>query len=433
MTPDAAMTAIDAAGLPHVRLLFADLAGVPRTVWLPTSRLGDVFASGLVVDGASLGLAEEEDGDLAVLPDPRTLRTWPAVGAHPASAVVIGEIVTAGGAPSPLNVRAVLRRLVERAAARGWESVVGAELEYYYLDPGAGKPIDRGGYCAPSDLDAGRTVRGTTVELLAGMGMEVEYAFHECGPGQQEIVVGKRDPLTTADELMLRKALIREVAAANGLKATFMPKPFDGMAGSGMHIHQSLLVHGEPVFHAPAAAGGLSQVGARYLAGQLARLPECTLLFAPWANSYKRLTTASSGPAVVTWGIESRAALVRVPRACPPSASAYRLELTVPDAACNPYLAIAAALGAGYRGIDDGIEPPPPLDGDGRGEAEHAAPGSLPETLGDALRLAEASAFLRDLLGEPLFARLLLDRRRHWRAHNARVHPSERDEMLEVT
>ena len=436
MTLSGALAIPRAEGVAAIRLVFCDLAGTARTVWLPLCHLDRALAHGVAIDPASAGVSDEHGADLLLRPDTSTFRVWPAAAGIAASGLVLCRLTTLAGAPAADDTRGVLECVVDQCRRHGYETLVGAELEYYYVRPSSGEPADGGQYCEASHRDACRAARQASVDVLSQMDVEIEYALHECGPGQHEIVVGKRDAVRAADEVVIRKIVIREIAAAHGLTATFMPKPFAHLAGSGMHLHQSLRCEGEAILYDPDGLGGLSKLGQHFLAGQLGHTADMVLALAQWVNSYKRLGAGCAAPAAITWGVENRSTLIRVPRARPEVPEDYRLEITAPDAAANPYLAIAAVLAAGLDGIDRQLVPPPPVNGDANelSDEELARLGCrrLPETLGDALRLAERSAFLARLLGPELHARLIAEKRRHWRDHNTHVHPYERAQLLEI-
>jgi glutamine synthetase len=223
-------------------------------------------------------------------------------------------------------------------------------------------------------------------------GIPVEVAQGEGGVGQFEVTLAHAEPLEMADRHVVYKHGVKALAHRHGLAATFMAKPREGEAGSSCHIHLSLARDGESAL--TAADGSLSQVGAAFVAGLVRFAPDFCLLYAPYANSYRRLQPGSWAPANLTWGLDNRTVLVRV---CG-SANARRLEFRLPGADANPYLAIAALIAAGIAGVEQDLTPAPATAGDG-----YAADAPrLPRELGEAVERFAASSVVADALGVPV-------------------------------
>jgi len=270
--------------------------------------------------------------------------------------------------------------------------------------------------------------------VLEEMGISVEFSHHEGAPGQQEIDLRYADALTTADNIMTFRMVMKEVALEQGVYASFMPKPFTEHAGSGLHTHLSLFEGERNVFYEAGAEYQLSKVGRSFIAGLLVHAPEWTAVTNQWVNSYKRLGGGGEAPAYVCWGHNNRSALVRVPMYKPQKGNATRVEVRSPDVACNPYLAFAVLLAAGLKGIDDGYELPPGAEDDvwALTEAERRALGidPLPANLAEAIAVMERSELVADTLGEHVFDFFLRNKRREWETYRHQVTQFERDNLL---
>ncbi len=256
--------------------------------------------------------------------------------------------------------RYALKRVLAKAAGMGYTMYVGPELEFFYFkDSTRTEVLDRGGYFDLTSLDLTTSVRRETVSALEQVGIEVEYAHHECGPSQHEIDLRYKEALTMADSVMTYRLLVKEVADRYGIHATFMPKPMYGEAGSGMHVHQSLFKGENNAFFDAADPCHMSATCKAYVAGLLFRAREMCLVTNQWVNSYKRLVSGYEAPIYCCWARRNRSALVRVPTYKPGKEHATRVEMRNPDPAANPYLAFAVMLAAGLEGIEKQRELPP--------------------------------------------------------------------------
>jgi glutamine synthetase len=238
-----------------------------------------------------------------------------------------------------------------------------------------------------------------------------------------------------ADSVMTFRLVVREAASAEGLYATFMPKPMQGVQGSGMHTHMSLFEGDENAFHDASDPHKLSKVGKGFIAGLLRHAPEITAVTNQTVNSYKRLIPGFEAPVYVSWARNNRSALVRVPIAKNKAAST-RIEYRAPDPACNPYLAFSVMLAAGLKGIEDGDDLPPEAPGNvfELTDAERAAEGveQLPQSLNDALNVMERSELVADALGEHIFEWFLRNKRKEWMEYKSTVTPFEIERYLRM-
>jgi len=268
------------------------------------------------------------------------------------------------------------------------------------------------------------------------MGISVEFAHHEAGPGQNEIDLRYADALTTADNIMTFRGVIKEVALEQNLYATFMPKPLADHPGSGMHTHLSLFEGDRNAFHEPGAALGLSTIGRKFIAGLLHHAAEITAVTNQYVNSYKRMWGGAEAPSYICWGHNNRSALVRIPMYKPGKGNSTRVEYRGVDSATNPYLAYALLLAAGLKGIEEDYELPEGAEDDvwELTDAERRALGiqPLPESLSRALAIMEKSELVAETLGEHVFDFVLRNKREDWAAYRAQVTPYELRRYLPV-
>jgi glutamine synthetase len=330
---------------------------------------------------------------------------------------------------------------MDYAANLGYRYQTGPELEFYLFKPENGRITtvthDMGGYF---DLtgDEGNLVRKDMVNALEAMGIKVETSHHEVGPGQHEIDFEYDTALTTADSAVTFKYTLKAVADQHGLYATFMPKPVFGIAGSGMHTHQSLadIDNGKNLFGSADDAYNLTPVAKHFIAGQLRHARAMTAILNPLVNSYKRLVPGYEAPVYMGWARQNRSALIRVPRINPTKPQAARVELRSPDPTCNPYLAFAVMLRAGLEGIEQGLNAPEPVDENLYHFDEHERQrrniGVLPGSLDEALNEMEKDDLIRETLGDHVFERYLEAKRQEWDDFRTRVTPWEIERYLET-
>jgi glutamine synthetase len=272
--------------------------------------------------------------------------------------------------------------------------------------------------------------------MLESMGISVEFSHHEAGPGQNEIDLRYADALTTADNLMTFRTVVKEVALEQGVFASFMPKPMADQPGSGMHTHLSLFEGDRNAFHEPGAQFELSKTARQFIAGLLVHAAEITAITNQYVNSYKRLWGGAEAPSYVCWGHNNRSALVRVPMYKPGKGNSSRVEYRALDSATNPYLAFAVMLAAGLKGIEEGYELPEATEDDvwELTDAERRALGikPLPQSLDEAIAVMEKSELVAETLGEHVFDFVLRNKRQEWDGYRAQVTPFELKRFLQV-
>ena len=434
---------IEERDIRFVRLWFTDVLGFLKSVAVAPAELEGAFAEGIGFDGSAIeGFARVHESDMLARPDPQTFQVLPWRGESPGTARMFCDILMPDGSPSYADPRHVLRRVMQKAADLGFTFYVHPEVEFFLLRnrPDDNEllpdPIDAGGYFDQTPHDLGHDFRRQAITHLERMGISVEFSHHEVAPGQQEIDLRYADALTTADNLMTMRLVVKEVALEQGIYASFMPKPFSDQPGSAMHTHLSLFEGDRNAFHDASDSFSLSKVGRAFVAGLLMHAAEITAVTNQWVNSYKRLWGGGEAPAYVCWGHNNRSALVRVPMYKPHKGNSTRVEIRSPDSSCNPYLAFAVMLAAGLKGIEEGYELPDGAEDDvwALTDGERRAMGitPLPGSLSDAIKTMEASELMAETLGEHVFDYFLRNKRAEWEAYRQQVTPFELSRYLPV-
>ncbi|HJV04366.1 MAG TPA: glutamine synthetase family protein [Actinomycetota bacterium] len=423
---------VEERGVRFVRLWFTDVLGFLKSFAIPSEELEKALTEGVGFDGSSIeGFARLEESDVVARPDPSTFRILPWPEDEPVARMLC-DIAHPDGAPFEGDPRWVLRRNLARAAEMGFRLMAGPEVEFFLSrSPERFDPLDRGGYFDMTSARLAERLETRTVQVLERLGVAVEMLHHEGAPGQHEVDLVPDEALAVADALLTVRLAIKEAAQELGLYASFMPKPAEGIEGSGMHVHFRLLEGDRNAFFDPTDEAGLSKVGRSFVAGLLEHAPAITAVTNQWVNSYKRLVPGFEAPAFVTWARQNRSALVRVPADRPADEASCRIEYRSPDPACNPYLAFAVILAAGLDGVRRELTPPPETTDDlnALDEDERRAAGiaSLPDSLHDAVRLTERSELVAEALGEHLFEWFIRNKREDWDAYRAQVTPLELD------
>jgi glutamine synthetase len=478
---DAVQRTIEERDIRFIRLWFTDVQGFLKSFSITPAELDEAFGDGLLFDGSVIeGYARAQEADMLAVPDPNTFELLPWVGdgdvaagrwaafaaglSGPAGSNRVSPSAMTGtgglanvapdgatvarmfcdvrlpsGEPFSGDPRYVLRRNLERARRQGFTLRAGPEMEFFVFrarddSPPRPDPIDQAGYFDQTATETTSMLRRRVITTLEAMGIPVEYSHHEIAPGQQEIDLRPAEGLAIGDSIMTFRTVVKEVARAMGVHATFMPKPLTGVNGSGMHTHLSLFEGDQNAFADRNDPGGLSEVGRGFIAGLLRHARAITAVTNPWVNSYKRLVPGFEAPVHVCWARNNRSALVRVPTVRRGRAEAARLEYRAPDPACNPYLAMSVVLAAGLDGIERGLVPPPEaLDNlwelDVR-ERRALGIDALPASLEEALDEMERSELVAEALGEHVFAHLLANKRAEWRDYAAHVTDYELDHLL---
>jgi glutamine synthetase len=424
---DFVLRTIEERNIRFIRLWFTDVLGYLKSVAIAPAELANAFDEGIGFDGSAIeGFARTSESDMLAKPDPATFSILPWRTEAPGAARMFCDITLPDGNPSPADPRNVLRRTLNKAAEMGYTCYTHPEIEFFLFKsqptPGvAPEPVDQGGYFDHTPAVVGHDFRRQAITLLEAMGISVEFSHHEGAPGQQEIDLRYADALSTADNIMTFRHVIKEVALEQGFYASFMPKPFTEHPGSGMHTHISLFEGEKNAFHEESAEFNLSPVGRSFVAGLLKHAPEITAITNQWVNSYKRLQGGGEAPALINWGQSDRGALIRIPQYKPNKENSTRIEFRSLDSAANPYLAFAVMLAAGLKGVEKKYV----LE-----KSQNPAP--LPANLEEAISLMEKSELVRETLGEHVFEYVLLNKRAEWQDYRRQVSAYELDRYLPV-
>jgi glutamine synthetase len=444
-----------AANVRFVSLQFTDIMGVVKNVHIPFHKFGDAVDDGLWFDGSSIeGFARIHESDMFLDPDLDTFGVIPwERSEHGATAKVICNVYTPDGEPFAGDPRGVLRRQLKRAEEKGLRYMTGPELEFFMLRRSAlddladangnghrtadvqPLPHDQAGYF-DFTTDEAANVRMEMVEALEQLGIVVEASHHEVAIGQHEIDFKYDDAMRTADNAVTFRTTLKAIAQQHGLYATFMPKPFHGINGNGMHTHQSLWsCDGKTnLFFDADDEYQLSAIARSFMAGLLAHAPGMIAILAPLVNSYKRLVPGYEAPVYISWARINRSALIRIPRASRGRPEATRLEMRCPDPSCNPYLAFAAMLAAGLDGIDRKLELSRPVEENLyhyddtmiRKQGVQTLPGSLEAAL-DAFAEDEV---IQTALGAHVCEWFMEAKRAEWNEYRMHVTPWELERYL---
>jgi glutamine synthetase len=413
-----------------IRIVFVNNSGVPRGRVVDRETLPDVLDGGTNVTHAMQSfnaldrLAPEgrygPAGEVRVVPDPDTFTVLPY---DERAGLLLAELHDLHGDPWAAGPRARLRAYLDELADDGYVPKLGYESEFYYrreTDDGV-VPFDDSTCFSTEGMRNAHDVILDTVDALEAQGMGLAAYYPEYGPGQQELVVDHDAGVAAADDAVRFGETVRAVAADHGLDATFRPKPFPELPGSGQHVHLSLWRDGENVLYDPDAAGPypLSETGRAFVGGLLAHAPALVAITAPTVESYDRLAPGMWASAYVCWGEDNREAAVRMPsvdRSAPEATT--RVEFKPADNTANPYLAQLALVAAGLDGIERGLDPGEPLNRDPGTltDDERAAREieRLPTTLAEALDALEADDVLRTAMGEELVGAYLEVKRSEW-------------------
>ena len=400
-------------GIRDVECLFPDVTGYPRGKLMPANsfaagtelRIAQAIPMQCVTGDYSYDpIFPDADPDIRLVPDYRTLKLapWSSVP----RAFAIHDCLELDGSHCAFAPRSLLKKVVERYAAQGLKPVVAPEIEFYLTAPCTdpalplAAPVARNGRA-----EAGQSAFSMNMlnelssfwdafrSALDGLGIQADTWIHEVGTTQYEINLLHGDPVEVADQAFLFKYAAKEIAIAHGLNAVFMAKPVAGAPGSSMHLHQSVVdAAGRNIFSGDD--GGETPAFRHFIAGLQTYVPDMTLLYAPYVNSYRRFVKGSQAPINLEWGYDNRTSGLRIPLSGP---QARRVENRIAGADANPYLAIAASLASGLAGMDEKLTASAPLEAGANGYALEYA---LARSFLPALEALQNSAASRRLLGE---------------------------------
>jgi glutamine synthetase len=421
----------------YIRLSFVDILGISKNVMIPSAELERALDGKVTFDGGSIdGFVRGEEADMMLLPDLATFSVYPWTAGGHQEARLICNIATPDGESFEGCPRTTLERALDDASDVLTGTTTALEVEFYLFDLASdGTPTtnssDSGSYFDIDESDRGETARMEIVTALEGMGLAIASAHHEHGAGQHEIDIKETGLLAAADALITIRTVAKHIAARHGLHATFMPKPSETLAGSGVHVYFTL----------PAAASEttgddrdeLSEDTLFAIGGLLEHAPAFTAICNPTVNSYKRLVAAWDAPIYTVWSHRSANSLVRVPS---PENGRSRIEVRSADPSCNPYLAMAVLIASLANGIRNHALPGDPLTGStydlNERERERRRIRTLPKSLRQALLELDRDLVVRGALGDHIYHAFRDAKFAEYERYRRAVHPWEREAYLRV-
>ena len=417
---DQIIKTIEENDVKFLKLELRDIHGLPKSMAVPLKKADDVediVNDGLLFDGSSIaGLASINDSDLLAKPDINTFSTIPWRPESKGTSRFICDIYTTDGKPYDGDPRGVLKKSLKLAEKKGYEFNMGPEPEFFIIkkdENGNYMPADEADYFDVEPLDQGTDIR-----------REIVFGLEE---------LGFADALKTADAVITFKEAVKAVVHNLGFKATFMPKPFIGINGSGMHCNQSLFKDGKNIFYDPDTENQISQEALYFIGGLLKHAPALSSILSPTVNSYKRLVPGYEAPCYIAYGFKNRSTLLRIPAS---RGLGTRIECRSADPSCNPYLAFAVLLEAGLDGMNNKIDPGEPTEENlfAYTEEEIVEKGisSLPTSLWEAYHALKEDDVVKNALGEKVFNQFYNIKRAEWDAYRIQVFDYERDEYLNV-
>lgn len=422
-----------------LRLCFTDINGTLKNVEVPLSQLDKVLANEIRFDGSSIdGYVRIEESDMVLYPD---FSTWAVLPWGDNEGGKIGRLICSvhntDGTPFAGDPRNNLKRVVAEMKDMGYSNFeIGFEAEFFlFKEDSEGnwttKPTDQSSYFDMASEDEGAKCRRDIVETLEKIGFEVEAAHHEVGAGQQEIDFRFDDAVATADKVLTFKMVVKQIAKKHGLHATFMPKPVEGLPGSGMHTNMSLFKDGKNVFYDKDGEYKLSKTALYFLNGILSHARALTCVGNPTVNSYKRLIPGFEAPVYISWANKNRSPLVRIPDA---EEIGTRLEMRSADPTANPYLLLAACLKAGLEGIKEAKMPMAPITSNvfemSAEEKKERGIIALPSTLHNATKYFKQDKLIQDALGEHLTQSFIESKELEWSQYTQSVSDWERNRYM---
>jgi len=434
-----------------VELQFSDIFGTLKSVTVAIEAAEDALNKGKWFDGSSIaGFARIMESDFYLKPDINTYAILQPVDEQLKTARFLCDTFTPDGQPYTGDPRFILKKAVQEAADMGYTCFLGPEIEFFLLksQPGAvpgavpgaltSVPHDVGGYFDCSNRDKASELRKKIMIAMNTMKLNAEFSHHEVAIGQHELGFRYGEPIEMADKVITLKYIVKSMATLEGIQASFMPKPFFGINGSGMHVHFSFVsTKGKPAFYDKDGQYQLSKTAQFFIAGVMKHIKEICVLLAPTVNSYKRLVPGYEAPVYICWGQANRSALIRIPRPFENNPKSVRAELRCPDPSCNPYLAFAAIIKAGLEGIKQQEPISAPVEENvykfDQAKRDQHRIQTLPENLGDALAYFKNSTLMREFLGEDFSTKYYEAKKKEWDEFRLQVTEWEQKRYLETT
>lgn len=428
-TKDDIISMVHENDIKFIRMQFTDIFGQMKNVAITASQIEKAVNNQVMIDGSSIeGFVRIQESDQCLYPDLDSFVVLPWRPQFGKVARLICDVYNTDGTAFVGDPRYVLRKVLKKAADKGYAFNVGPECEFFLFQTDErGNPVlkteDEAGYFDLGPLDRGESTRREICLALEELGFEIEASHHEVAPGQHEVGFKYAEALQTADNIMTFKFAVKTLAQKNGQHATFMPKPIYGMNGSGMHTNMSLFKDGKNVFFDENDTRKLSQEAYSFIAGILEHVKGMCAITNPLVNSYKRLVPGFEAPCYLAWSASNRSALIRIPAA---RGQATRVELRCPDPSCNPYLALAVCLAAGLDGIERGLKPPAEIvenifDMDVQTREKNGV-SNLPGSLEEAICELQKDELIKSTLGEHVLTQYVIGKEAEW--HDYRSHVS---------
>lgn len=420
-----------------IRLQFTDMFGELKNVAITAGQLEKALNNQCMFDGSAVqGFVRIEESDMYLYPDLDTFTIFPWRPQQGRVARLICDVYNTDGTPFEGDSRYILKKVLKEARGMGYRFNVGPELEFFMFETDEhGKPeirtYEKAGYFDVGPMDTGENFRRDMVLTLEDMGYAVEATHHEAAPGQHEIDFKYDKALNTADNVMTFKLAIRTIARRHGMYASFMPKPIEGIHGSGMHLNMSLHRGDENIFLDRQDERGLSQEAYWFMGGLLKHIKGMCAVLNPLVNSYKRLVSGFEAPVYLSWSVQNRSPLIRIPAT---GGIGTRLELRNPDPSANPYVGLALCLAAGLDGIRNKIVPTDEFTGNlgivNEKNEELLGLEKLPRSLGEAILEMEKDEFVREVLGEEFTHCFLKAKKQEWDSYQKQISQWEISEYL---
>lgn len=429
---------VEEEGVEFIRLQFTDIFGTLKNVAITASQLEKALDNKCMFDGSAVeGFVRIEESDMYLYPDYDSFEIFPWRPQQGKVARLICDVYMPNGQPFEGDVRYCLKKVIKEADELGYRFDVGPELEFFLFQIDEdGNPIptsdEKAGYFDIGPTDLGENVRRDMVLNLEEMGFEVEASHHEIAPAQHEIDFKYDEALKAADAIVTFKLTVKSIAKRHGLYATFMPKPKQGINGSGMHINMSLATKdGKNIFEDLNDENGLSKEAYHFIAGILKHAKGMAAITNPLVNSYKRLIPGFEAPVYIAWSTTNRSPLIRIPAV---NGYGTRVELRSPDPSANPYLVIACLLAAGLDGLKNKLEVPKAV---GRNlyemtdeERRKENIDRLPVDLNDALKYLQEDELICNVLGKHILDKYVEAKKAEWKAYKEQITKWELDEYL---
>lgn len=420
-----------------IRLQFTDMFGTLKNVAITSSQLERALDNQCMFDGSSIeGFVRIEESDMYLYPDLDTLAIFPWRPQQGKVARLICDIHRPNGEAFEGDPRHLLKNVVKEAGKMGYTFDVGPECEFFlYHSDDNGQPTtithEKAGYFDLGPVDLGENARRDMVLTLEDMGFEIEASHHEVAPAQHEIDLHYDEALATADNIMTFKLAVKTIAKRHGLHASFMPKPKEGINGSGLHINISLSKDGKNLFSDPEDAVGLSKEAYYFIGGLMKHIKGMASITNPLVNSYKRLVPGFEAPAFIAWSTTNRSSLIRIPAE---RGEHTRIELRSPDPSANPYLVLAVCLAAGLDGIQNQILPPAAVKENifelTAQKRQEKGIESLPNNLLEAVQELEKDSFIQNVLGEHMSRNYIQAKKQEWEQYCRHVSAWEIEQYL---